>query len=145
MPSLSSFYGITIWMYRPDHHPPHFHAQYGEHWAQIGIAEQEVLAGSLRHVPIEPLPSMSTMTVEPLDGHNLRLTFNDGVVRDVDLSQLLHGPLGEPLRDPDYFRQVRVDQQSRTIVWPNGLDPDPDMLHDSYPPTRRTGTRTATV
>jgi hypothetical protein len=47
MPSLSSFYGITIWMYRPDHHPPHFHAQYGEHWAQIGIAEQEVLAGSL--------------------------------------------------------------------------------------------------
>ncbi len=31
-----------------------------------------------------------------------------------------------------YFRQVRVDEQSRTIVWPNGLDPDPDMLHDNY-------------
>lgn len=69
-------------------------------------------------------------TVEPLEDHNLRLTFNDGLVREVDLSPLLYGPLGEPLRDLDYFRQVRVDVDSRTIVWPNGLDPDPDMLHD---------------
>lgn len=71
-------------------------------------------------------------TVEPLEDHNLRLTFNDGLVREVDLSPLLHGPLGEPLRDPDYFRRVRVDKEARTIVWPNGLDPDPDMLHDDY-------------
>jgi hypothetical protein len=72
-------------------------------------------------------------TVKPLHDHNLRLTFSDGLVRDVDLSPLLRGPLGEPLRDPEYFRQVRVDNESRTIVWPNGLDPDPDMLHDSFP------------
>jgi hypothetical protein len=57
--------------------------------------------------------------VEPLDDHNLRLTFSDGLVRDVDLSSLMHGPLGEPLRDPDYFRQVRIDEEARTIVWPN--------------------------
>ena len=25
----------------------------------------------------------------------------------------------------EYFRQVRVDDEARTIVWPNGLDPDP--------------------
>jgi hypothetical protein len=80
---------------------------------------------------------MSDMTlritaVEPLAGHNLRLTFSDGLIRDVDLSSLLRGPLGEPLRDLAYFRQVRVDEQARTIVWPNGLDPDPDMLHNSY-------------
>jgi hypothetical protein len=74
---------------------------------------------------------------QPLDGHNLRLTFNDGLVRDVDVSSLLHGALGEPLRDPEYFRQVRVDENSRTIVWPNGLDPDPDMLHDEYPATEK--------
>lgn len=47
MPQISRFYGIVIWMYRPDHPPPHFHAQYGEHWAQIGIAEQVVLNGWL--------------------------------------------------------------------------------------------------
>jgi hypothetical protein len=34
-------------MYRPDHPPAHFHAQYGEYWAQISISELEVLNGSL--------------------------------------------------------------------------------------------------
>ncbi len=72
---------------------------------------------------------MRIISVKPLEGHNLRLTFNDGLVRDVDISSLLHGPLGEPLRDLDYFRRVRVDDKARTIVWPNGLDPDPEMLH----------------
>jgi hypothetical protein len=82
-------------------------------------------------------------TVEPLEDHSLRLTFNDGLVRDVDLSPLLHGPLGEPLRNLDYFRQVRVDADSRTIVWPNGLDPDPDMLHDDRRLTSRLATADA--
>jgi len=36
-PRLSAFYGIVIYMYRPDHPPPHFHAQYGEHVAQIDL------------------------------------------------------------------------------------------------------------
>ena len=39
--------GAHAWMYRPDHPPAHFHAQYGEHWAQISIADQQVLNGSL--------------------------------------------------------------------------------------------------
>jgi len=26
-------------------------------------------------------------------------------------------------------RQVRVDEELRTIVWPNGLDADPGVLH----------------
>lgn len=28
MPSISSFFGITIYMYRKDYNPPHFHALY---------------------------------------------------------------------------------------------------------------------
>lgn len=67
--------------------------------------------------------------VEPLDDHRLRVAFNDGVVREVDCSFLLRGKLGEPLRDPAYFRQVRVDDEARTVVWPNGLDPAPELLH----------------
>lgn len=73
--------------------------------------------------------SLRVTAVEPLDDHNLRLTFSDGLIREVNVSSLQHGTLGEPLRDPAYFRQVRVDAASRTIVWPNGLDPDPEMLH----------------
>ena len=73
---------------------------------------------------------LQVIDVQPLDHYSLRVSFNDGVVREVDCSFLLHGTLGEPLRDPSYFRQVRVDSESRTVVWPNGLDPAPELLHD---------------
>jgi len=83
------------------------------------------------------MTSMLRVTeVTPLEGHRLRVAFNDGVVRDVDCSFLLYGPLGEPLRDLDYFRQARVDEEGGTVVWPNGLDPAPEILHgDHEPPT----------
>jgi len=47
MPLLAMFYGIVIWMYRPDHPPPHFHAQYGDDVAQIELATLRILNGSL--------------------------------------------------------------------------------------------------
>jgi hypothetical protein len=47
VPRLSVFYGIVIAMYYRDHHPPHFHAIYGEHEAQIVIATAEPLGGEL--------------------------------------------------------------------------------------------------
>jgi hypothetical protein len=73
-------------------------------------------------------------SVEPLDGYRLRLTFNDGVVTETDFSDDLRGPLAEALRDPAYFRKARVDEEARTVVWPNGLDPDPYVLHGDQPP-----------
>jgi len=65
----------------------------------------------------------------PLDGHVLRLEFSDGLVGEVDCTFLLGSGLGAELRDPDYFRQVSVDPELRTVVWPNGLDPAPELLH----------------
>ncbi len=47
MPRISAFYGIVIAMYYRDHHPPHFHAIYGEYEAQIVIETLEPLAGRL--------------------------------------------------------------------------------------------------
>lgn len=47
VPRISAFYGIVIAMYFDDHPPPHFHAKYGEHQAQIVIATGEVLHGEL--------------------------------------------------------------------------------------------------
>jgi len=83
-------------------------------------------------------------SVEPLDGYRLRVAFNDGVERDVDCAFLLRGTLGEPLRDPEYFRQVRVDEEARTVVWPNGLDPAPELLHGDYDPAISDGQRSTT-
>jgi hypothetical protein len=68
--------------------------------------------------------------VEPLDDHRLRVSFNDGAVGEIDCSFLLQGTLGEPLRDPDYFSLARIDREARTVVWPNGLDPAPELLHE---------------
>lgn len=72
--------------------------------------------------------------VEALEQFRLRLRFDDGSERTVDLSDTLWGVMGEPLRDPDYFRLVRVDPELRTVVWPNGFDIDPDVLHGDYEP-----------
>jgi Protein of unknown function (DUF2442) len=77
---------------------------------------------------------LQVTSVQPLDDYRLRVAFNDGVEHDVDCAFLLHGTLGEPLRDPEYFRQVRVDDEARTVVWPNGLDPAPELLHDDCDP-----------
>jgi Protein of unknown function (DUF2442) len=65
-----------------------------------------------------------------LSNYRLRLRFEDGIEGVVDLAPCLsfHGVF-EPLRDPGYFAQVRVDPESGTIAWPNGADLDPDVLY----------------
>ena len=50
MPRISSFYGITIWMYHdenPHRGRPHFHAAYGDAEASIDIESLAVIAGEL--------------------------------------------------------------------------------------------------
>jgi hypothetical protein len=47
MPTLSRFFGITVVMHWDDHLPPHFHARYAEHEAQIRFDTLEVEAGHL--------------------------------------------------------------------------------------------------
>jgi hypothetical protein len=73
--------------------------------------------------------------LEPL----VEIEFNDGVVRVIDCSFLVHRTLGEPLKDLDYSQQVRVDEGARTIVWLNGLDPAPELLHGGEEAIRAVG------
>lgn len=47
MPEISKFLGIIISMYPEDYEPPHFHARYEEHKAQLSIPDFEVITGSL--------------------------------------------------------------------------------------------------
>ena len=75
-------------------------------------------------------------SVEPREGFVLRLSFDDGSTREVDAEEYLRGPVLEPLReDPELFRAVRVE--SGTIVWPNGADIDPVVLHGSADPASK--------
>jgi hypothetical protein len=71
--------------------------------------------------------------VEHLGGHRLRLTFADAFVGDVDLANRLRGargPMFRPLQDVEYFAKVAVDSELGTVVWPNGADLAPEVLHE---------------
>lgn len=59
----------------------------------------------------------------------LEVTFKDGVNRHVDVEPLLFGDVFEPLRDPETFGLVRVDEELGTVVWPNGADLSPEFLY----------------
>ena len=73
--------------------------------------------------------------VRPLEGFEVEVTFTDGVVRRIDLSPYLRGPIFEPLRrDPAAFRAVYVEPAGKTLAWPNGADIDPDVLYRGLPP-----------
>ncbi len=79
--------------------------------------------------------------VEAIGGFALRLTFTDGLVRELDLEPMLgHGVL-ERLREPDMFAQVMVDPVAGTVAWPNGVDLDPDVLHGDHEPAAGSGPR----
>jgi hypothetical protein len=60
----------------------------------------------------------------------LRVAFNDGTRKTVDLGHLLSGPVFEPLREPAYFAQAELDPICGTVVWPNGADFAPEALHE---------------
>ena len=61
--------------------------------------------------------------------YKLLLSFSDGSDRLVDLANELDGEIFEPLKDPAYFKKVRVDPDLATIVWDNGADLSPDFLY----------------
>lgn len=69
--------------------------------------------------------------VRVIDGYQVELTFSDGVRGVVDLTNRIIGRGGvfAPLEKQEYFRQVAVDREQGTIVWPNGADFCPNLLH----------------
>lgn len=71
--------------------------------------------------------------VEVMQDRVVHLQSSDGSDRVVDLARLLWGPVFEDIAgDDDLFAQVEVDHEIGTIVWPNGADLDPDVLHGDH-------------
>jgi Protein of unknown function (DUF2442) len=65
-----------------------------------------------------------------LGGYRLRVGFADGTAREIDLEPVLEGEIYGPLRNPQAFALVEIDPEVHTLVWPNGADFDPAILHD---------------
>ena len=67
--------------------------------------------------------------VQVVSDQRLRLTFADGVVGDVVFDPTQWTGVLTPLADPDFFKQVYVDPESRTLAWPGELDLAPEPLY----------------
>lgn len=72
--------------------------------------------------------------VDHLGGRTLRITFSDGLVRELDFSGSLQGGVFAPLEDESAFAQAMVDPVAGTVRWPNDVDLDPDVLHGDHQP-----------
>jgi hypothetical protein len=60
----------------------------------------------------------------------LRVEFNDGTSQIIDFRPVLKGELFGPLQETALFDQVRIDPEAHTLIWPNGADFDPAILHN---------------
>jgi len=63
--------------------------------------------------------------------YQVQVKFDDGVEGVVDLSGWIVGKGGvfAPLEDQAYFAKVAVNAEIGTIVWPNDVDFDPEVLY----------------
>jgi len=77
--------------------------------------------------------------VDYLGGYCLRLTFSDGLVRELDFEASVAAPGFELLSDAEFFALVQLDPLAGTICWPNGVDFDPDVLHGDHQPASGSG------
>ena len=75
-------------------------------------------------------PIYRVVSFEIVGKYMLRVTFDDGAVQVIDFRPVLAGELFGPLQDEKLFCQVEVDPEVHTLVWQNGADFDPAILHD---------------
>ncbi len=69
-------------------------------------------------------------SLKRLAPYTLRICFDDETEQTIDFQPVLAGELYGPLQDPVAFDQVSIDSEVHTLVWPNGADFDPALLHD---------------
>ena len=60
------------------------------------------------------------VNAEYVENYRIKITFNDGLVKIVDLSEELDEGVFAPLRDIDTFK--RFHNPANTIEWENGAD-----------------------
>lgn len=68
--------------------------------------------------------------VEHIGAYKLRLQFDNGVEKDVDLSTELNDEIHRPLKDVEYFRKVYIDPDTNSIEWPNGAEFTSEFLYE---------------
>lgn len=73
MSEICRFFGIIITMYFREHNPPHFHARYGEHVAEIDF-QGKIIEGNLP-------PRIAGFVIEWLLIHRMEIEQNWQIMR----------------------------------------------------------------
>jgi hypothetical protein len=75
------------------------------------------------------LPRVSA--VRHIADYRLEIFFTDGVRGEMDFRPRIVGRGGvfAPMEQVAFFRQVAVDPEAGTLVWPNEVDLCPDVLY----------------
>jgi hypothetical protein len=68
------------------------------------------------------------LSAEYLGDHRIRVVFENGMTKDIDLSSHISGEMYQPLNDTEYFRHFKVDWG--TVVWENDADFAPEFLYE---------------
>ena len=71
---------------------------------------------------------IEVVKAEYLDGYRLKLLFNNGERRVVDLGHSLNGSVFAPLKDIEDFKKFSI--KFNTIEWENGADFAPEYLYE---------------
>jgi hypothetical protein len=71
---------------------------------------------------------IEVVKAEYLENYKLKLIFNDGVCKTVDLENELKGKVFEPLKDKSFFKDFKIS--FNTIEWKNGADIAPEYLYE---------------
>ncbi len=62
--------------------------------------------------------------------YKIKVRFENGEVRLVDLGPHLYGPVFESLKDLSFFKALKVNTDIDTVAWPNDADFSPDFLYE---------------
>ena len=70
---------------------------------------------------------LEVSNAEYLNNYRIKLTFNNGETKTVDLQNELNGSIFIPLRQLDYFKSFQL--KYNTVEWDNGADYAPEYLY----------------
>ena len=76
---------------------------------------------------------MRIIKASALTGFNMKIEFEDGLEKEIDLERFLQGLIFEPIRNSQQlFQDVQIE--GGAISWSNGADIDPDVLYYGLTP-----------
>ena len=70
-----------------------------------------------------------------VSGFIVSTRFDDGTVKQIDVSQCFNGPVFECLKNPKVFKKFFIE--GGTLAWPNGVDIAPEALYAARELTKK--------